>query len=281
MLTIFTIPRPFVGSIADIQRNALESWSRLAPGVEVIVFGDEPGAAEAARDLGLRHWPQVERNQYGTPLLNGVFTCAAEIARHNWLCYSNADIILLPGFAEAVARLPWSQFLMVGQRWNTLLTERLDFSDPALVSRLRRLVPWRARLYLAHSSDYFVFARHSGLGELPPFAVGRPLWDNWLMYTARRRGVPLVDATRAVTALHQWHDYSHVPQAGGDPQHGPEFQQHSQLVQGWDHIYGLPDATHLLVGRLLLPAPGLRLAFRAYEKILDRLTRGRNPKLYP
>ena len=65
MVTIFTTPKPFVGHSAVIQRNALKSWTLLDPDVEVILFGDEQGAAEATRDLGVRHVPEVERTPRG------------------------------------------------------------------------------------------------------------------------------------------------------------------------------------------------------------------------
>jgi hypothetical protein len=271
VLTLFTIPKPFAGHTGIIQANALASWKCLAPGIEIILYGDEPGAAAAAQALSLRHVPAVARNDHGTPLLDGVFAHARAHARHPLLCYCNADILLLPGFVQAARRLPLRDFLMVGQRWNVRIIERLDFTQPATLRRLRRLVPWRARLYVSSSSDYFVFPRASDLGRLPPFAVGRPLWDNWMMYNARRLGRPLVDATRGVLALHQWHDYAHVPGGTGRSFYGPEADRHTQLVAGWDHVWGLPDATHMLVGPLLLPAPGLRLPFRALEKALDRL----------
>jgi hypothetical protein len=83
MLTIFAVPKPFKGHVGVIQRNALGSWVRLAE--TVILFGDEEGIADAARDLGARHVPEVARNRFGTPLVDGVFgkarTCRHEPAR--------------------------------------------------------------------------------------------------------------------------------------------------------------------------------------------------------
>jgi len=58
--------------------------------------------------------------------------------------------------------------------------------------------------------DYFIFP--CGLfRDIPPFAVGRPAWDNWLVYKARSLGLPVIDATKMVTAIHQNHAYSHHP----------------------------------------------------------------------
>jgi hypothetical protein len=65
MLTFFTTAKPFVGHSGIIQRNALRSWKLLDPDVEVILFGDEEGAAEVSGELGLRHETKVERDERG------------------------------------------------------------------------------------------------------------------------------------------------------------------------------------------------------------------------
>ena len=55
MFTLFTTPKPFQGHIGVIQRNALRSWKRLHPDVEVMLFGDDEGAAESLEVLDHRH----------------------------------------------------------------------------------------------------------------------------------------------------------------------------------------------------------------------------------
>jgi len=102
MLTIFTTPKAFRGHINVIQRNALRSWTRLDANVEVIVFGDEEGAAEVCREMGLRHEPSVERSASGTKYLRSIFGRAQEIARHDVVAYVNCDIVLTGDFARAV-----------------------------------------------------------------------------------------------------------------------------------------------------------------------------------
>ena len=98
MITFFSTPKPFRGHIAIIQRNAIKSWKLVHPHAEVILFGDEEGAAEAARDLGARHEPEVERNSHGTPLLSSLFGRADLLARHDRLCFLNSDILLTDDF---------------------------------------------------------------------------------------------------------------------------------------------------------------------------------------
>src|SRR5258708_10192086 len=98
MLTLFAIPKNFRGPIATIQRNAIASWTRLTPRPEIMLFGDEEGAAETARDLGLRHFPEVARNECGTPLLGDLFRQAEQHPSTPLLAYVNADIILTAAF---------------------------------------------------------------------------------------------------------------------------------------------------------------------------------------
>ena len=58
--------------------------------------------------------------------------------------------------------------------------------------------------------DYFLFPRVVAADlEMPDFAIGRPRWDNWTLYRVRALGLPLIDLTNVVTAVHQNHDYSH------------------------------------------------------------------------
>ena len=133
MLTLFAAPKPFAGHIGVIQHNALRSWMSLHRDVEIIVFGDEPGIAEACRELKLRHEPHLPRNEFGTPLVSHLFARAQSIARHDLLCYSNCDI-LLPGTLLAllaIASSRFQQFLLAGRRWDLDVTEPLDFSKAA------------------------------------------------------------------------------------------------------------------------------------------------------
>ena len=105
MLSIFSTPKPFRGHIGVIQRNALKSWTLLNPDVEVILFGDDEGAAQAAAELSIRHEPNVERNEHGTKRLDYMFSTARALARHDILCYVNCDIILMDDFLRALKRV--------------------------------------------------------------------------------------------------------------------------------------------------------------------------------
>ena len=255
MLTLFSIPKPFVGHIGTIQRNAIGSWLQLRPQPEVILLGNEEGTAELATKLGACHLPEVERNSYGTPLLSSVFARANDAATHEMLCYVNADIMLLSNFAEMTARVGRAHCLVVGKRTDLELSEEIEFSESNWERDLRDKVRRAGSLHSPRGMDYFLFPR--GLWcDLPPFAIGRLMWDNWLIYDARRRKLPVIDATRIVTAIHQNHVYSIQMKAthGGWNWEHPETKRNLELAGGHDNSYNIDDCTHVLLPSGIWPA---------------------------
>lgn len=214
MITIFSCPKPFTGHAGIIQRNAIASWFRLTPRPEVILIGDEEGTADICREFGAVHVPSVGRNRYGTPLVSSLFEIGQARAASPLVCYANADMILMSDFADAVAiaaaRFAASPFLLVGWRWRLDMSGPLDVTRPGWEDDLRRQVGARGWRDHGGSLDYFVFPRGTFTG-IPPFAIGRPFWDGWLYCSAKERKVPVVDCDRAVMAVHQNHDYGHLP----------------------------------------------------------------------
>lgn len=208
-LTLFACPRAFEGDVGRRQENALGSWTRLQPRPQILLASDDAGVAEAARRHRVTHLPSVRTNQHGTPLLSDIFEKAHQAAENPLLVYSNADIVLLDDFTGAMneaARL--EQFLMIGRR-TELELPALEF-EPGWQDALRARAAEHGRLAAAVCKDYFAFP--TGLfRELPDFCVGRGNWDNWMVYEAHRRGLPVIDASGQVLALHQPHDYAHVP----------------------------------------------------------------------
>lgn len=246
MLTIFATPKPFRGNIQLIQQNAIRSWAKLEPACKIILFGDEEGTAEIADKLGLCHIPDIARNEFGTPLVNSMFELAGHLADTDLLCYVNADIILMSDFMACVAQLAGSlpDFLMVGRRWDLDTNDLLEFS-PGWEGALRQEARARGRLHAHTGIDFLVFRRTDFI-DLPPFPVGRPGWDNYLIYSARMRGMPVVDVSEACLVVHQNHDYSHHPQGVKGYQYGPEAQQSWKLSGDGAHLLDLRDANYRL-----------------------------------
>ena len=247
MISFFTTAKPFSGHSRIIQRNALQSWKRLHPDVEVILFGDDPGAAEVSAELGLRHHPEVQCNEYGTKRLGYMFARAQDIARHDLLCYINCDIILFKDFARALARVhaAHSSFLMVGRRWDIDIDHPIDFHEHGVDERLQQLALQKGVLRTPDAVDYFAFPR--GLYEdVPELVVGRIWWDHWLVWKARQLRADVVDVSRQVTAIHQNHGYAYHPAGAKGVWQDEQAFRNYQLAGGKWHLYTIADATHIL-----------------------------------
>jgi hypothetical protein len=276
VITIFAVPKAFDGQAATHQANAIASWAAMDPTPQIILFGNDRGTADAAHTYGADHVEGVRRNSFGTPLLDDVFARAQERAHYRYCCYVNADIILGDDLLRVLAQISLPRFLLVGRRLELDLNTRLDTGKHSAIEQLRTrarregtLAPWSA-------VDYFVFPK--GLIEsMPPFPVGRAIWDNWMIFSARRRGIPVVDATDSVLAIHQRHDYSHVDGGRETVWRGVEVKRNWELVGVNFYPFTIRDATHRLIGghvqRLLHPRSIARRLFTlpAILPYLDRL----------
>lgn len=248
MLTIFSTPKPFHGHIGVIQRNALESWKRIDPDVEIILFGNEEGATEAAQSLCIRHAPDVERNEHGTKYLTSIFDQAQRMARHSIVCYINCDIVLTSDFRQALTQVSprFPRFLMAGRRWDTRVTEPIDFADVQWASLLCDEARAANQQRPPNWIDYFAFSNGLFLGNTPPFVIGRPGWDNWLLWKARASGAAVVDVSNVVMAIHQNHDYAYHPDGEAGVWQGEEAQRNYALLRGGRCFHTMENATHFL-----------------------------------
>jgi hypothetical protein len=260
MLTILTTAKPFKGHNGTIQRNALQSWKLLDRGAEIIVFGNDEGAAEACAALDIRHEPNVERTGSGAVLVNAMFARAQAIARHEVVCYVNCDIVLMGDFLRAVERVKAAHpaFLMVGQRWDVDITEPLEFDQHDWQARLVDLVRKHGKQRPGDWIDYFAFSRGLYGADIPPFAIGRTSWDNWLVWKILDSKKPVVDASPAVIAVHQNHDYTHHVEGARGVWKGEEARRNYELAGGPTHLGTIDDAT------VILEVGGLRRNYKRH-----------------
>src|SRR3990172_10091286 len=209
LLTLFSAPKPFTNPhIAMIQRNTIRSWT-LLPNVEVILLGDEEGLAQAAKELGVKHLPNVACNESGTPLISSMFQLTRENSNSDLLCIINADMILMPDFVEAteLCRSHFKHdlcFVLLSQRWDYDITTPLEFTE-GWESRLGESVRKQNQLPRPAGSDFFLFPK-SCYQDIPDFTIGRAGWDNWMIYKARKEGWSVIDCTPSVMIVHQNHD---------------------------------------------------------------------------
>lgn len=230
----YTIPRSFKGHRGIIQRNAVRSW--LSLGLDAVFVGRDPGVQGVAERLGALSLP-CARTEKGTPLVREVFRYANQ--EPGVKAYFNADCIfmddLMPSVREVASR--FEDFLIIGRRWDVDLRYELVF-DGNWQDEMRAIVELDGSLHGPQGVEYFIW-RGEPFTDMPPFAVGRPGYDNWMVWWAVTSGWPVIDATGRITCVHQDHDRKH--------RRSEEARINRSMVSKKQR-YGVWDATHSLGG---------------------------------
>jgi hypothetical protein len=265
-ITFFGCLKPFRGAADIAQRNAIASWRRLEPAPEILLFGGDDETPAVCAELGATYVPGAARNAWGTVVLGDLFAAAQRLSSADLFCYINADIVLMADFMRAVslAAARRRRFLLIGQRWDLDVAAPIAFAQEHWEADLRARAHANGQLHPSWGIDYFVFTRGL-LDPVPPFAVGRPSFDNWFVYRARSRWAPVIDATPAVLAIHQNHDYSFHPDGRYGIRESEEARHNLTLAGGQEHIFWTDDRTHVLSPdglRLDLAATRLRQHWR-------------------
>ena len=230
MLTIFATPRAFAGEFDVIQRNAIASWTRLRPRPQVLLIGNEPGTAAACGELGVEHVPEVRVNEFGTPFADSILELAEQRAVHPFLLWIAADTMLCDGVTEAVKEVSrhFDRFCMIAGRYRLAHPATINSEDPDWQLKLRAgaIGPLLEDL---SAGDFFVF-RRGFWGRFPPFIEGRSALDGWMLFRTLETRAALVDATQAVTTIHQDHTYGQDPGGPAGVWSGPETKYNLALA---------------------------------------------------
>jgi len=267
MITFFTIPKPFNGIYDIIQRNAILSWQQLSARCEILIFGDDPSVVNFAEDLGLECINTFQTNDYGTPLLDGIWDSAKINASSNIICYINSDIILFPDFANMVQTVHLKEFFLAGRRWDIAIDSLIDFNSD-WVPTLKQMIEEQGVLHRETGVDYFIFPKIV-MPVMPAFAIGRGWWDNWLIYYFKQCGIPVIDGTNIMT-VHQNHDYSHIKSiAKGTSNKGLERTQNQIIanLKFCDILY-ISDASHYYLNGQIYKTPLSQKLIRKYYRFI-------------
>jgi tetratricopeptide (TPR) repeat protein len=244
-VVMFTSPKPFKGDDALRQHNAIESWRRCAQDMTVVLCDNGESVAEYARAHGLAYVNGLKTNPSNIPLIDDMFTRVQKEYPADVYVYINADIIVLPSLIETLLKVcaQCDRFLMIGQRWDFESKGEISFHSVCWQDVLRADAMAQGTIHAASGIDYFAFTPGLWGETIPPMAIGRAAWDNWLVEAAGMRGAKVVDATEDVFIAHQNHDYAHIK---GSQKHmftGEEIEHNHRLAGSckWKgYIYHAP-----------------------------------------
>ena len=210
MITIFSPMRPFHGNIGEVQLNAIRSWLAIRPACEVILIDDEEGTTPAATaGLDVRVLREVKRSRLGAPLLDDLLRTAARHARHEIMAYITADVLMSPNSATEIlrchGRMQGRPYLAICSRLDMLQPLTIHFDRPDWVDEVLAATRIHGRPHGHTALDLWIYPRSLDF-NCPPFPIGRCATDGWVVYKARRDGIPVIDVSSAILLIHQLHD---------------------------------------------------------------------------
>jgi len=240
MISFFSCCWPFEGRHAKRQTKSVLSWKRSCPDAEIILIGNHSSIEKTCQDLNLVYIPEVEYSKSGAPMVNSAFQLAYKKAKFDILCWINTDIILVADLPKVIASVPFKKFLLVGQR--------IDYDPEIDINNLDiEKIKLNGKLHPPCGIDYHIFTREV-YDIVPPFIKGRSRYDNWLIWEALRKKVPVIDCTEAIICIHQNHP-SWMTRANTDIAREEVAHNISLCPQA----KGVNDANYILKNYAVLP----------------------------
>jgi hypothetical protein len=246
MITIFSTPRPFKGPFEAIQKNAIKSWLKVCPDCEIILFEDEEKTTSVvAEELGVKCITGVECDEFGTPLLNDVFRKVKDTTKSGIVVQINTDIILTDSFLRGIMQvldiMKDEPFFMSGRRWDLDVNGEINFNESDWQDESMQLARDKGELHPLSGMDYWVLPLSPPF-KIPPFVIGRPGMDSWLVYKSRSLKIPVIDATEVINIIHQNHNYPQKKK----PFFEIERKINIKLAGGFINMMTLREANFLL-----------------------------------
>jgi len=156
---------------------------------------------------GVCHLIPCFHPDFKIPQYDCLYNTAAQLATSEFLVYINSDIILFNDFVKALqtSSSQFDDFLMVGRRIDLQYPHLIDYSNPLWRENLQENAIQSGKLHGEYGVDYFAYRRIYS-PELPPFLVGRVLWDSYLVAKyIKGQNKTSIDSTKVVFAIHLNH----------------------------------------------------------------------------
>ena len=214
MYILFCCPLPFENeNIIMIQTNALLSWKKLNFFDKIIITGNENGVKEFCLKYNFTQEPNLEVSEYNTPLISSIFEKGISHSQSDTdiLMYINCDIILLSNFSNKLINIISkiknkdliNGILIVGQKINWWNIYKIEYTDINYENKLIDSINKESEIHSKSGIDYWIFTRNTYKNNIPPFLIGKWLFDGCLVNLAIKTNKLTIDATNEIQIIHQ------------------------------------------------------------------------------
>jgi len=209
MITILASPKPFIGIDKENQYRAINNWKTISCRYEIILYGNSIGIENAGKDLNVKVVNQIRSTENGIPYFGAIVEHASKYGEYDTQLFLNCDI-LLSNIDEVLFNVKFQNFLIIGQRIDLSEGTIIDQSISDFEILKKELLNLnKAKLHEPTGVDYFIFKKNQW-NNIDEIVIGRGGYDSALLNFTKKSGIPIIDATNSIIALHQFHNYNHV-----------------------------------------------------------------------
>jgi hypothetical protein len=200
-ITFISVPRPTVDRMAYLySKLAIGSWLSVSPCSNVLLFINRSGFGPLADEIDDLYGPgrviyrgSIKHDFADIPYIDEWFQKGIQYSPTNFVCFINSDILVSGNWltrAKQVFRIMAHRpILVIDQRMDFTLNlthfDNLKFGGNSLLQQIDVMVKNSPHsIYQPTGIDMYLFRIDCLRLEpkrIPPFMMGRPLWDNWLV----------------------------------------------------------------------------------------------------
>ena len=204
-----------------VHNLTIKNWASLRPFVIPVVFTNEPAIANECRKNGWMVHPVKIASNDGFPILKYMFEDVIATYNTTFYEYSNSDILYTNTLIDTLIAIGYRRsapsiqddlvqletlditqtpVLIVGARFNI---ENMTEADSATWGQLTSVARNRGEYFVPWAIDYFITSRSYPWKDIPELAIGKPVYDVWLVANARYQNHTVIDSTYTLLAAHQ------------------------------------------------------------------------------
>ena len=207
LLTLFTTWKASMES-SYVYNNTVNVLSTMGQDIQPVIFLPEEDIAFYDPPKGWDVLPISASACGGAPVLKNMFLDAYKKFDSTFYGYVNADILFNKGILETLRTIksskvfnPKKSILISGRRFDIQL-EKLGVKHISTPMEVEEIV-LKVSLQNGFAEDYFITTSTYPWQFMLDLVIGRPKYDNYLVYTSRIHKVLVIDASSTVIALHQ------------------------------------------------------------------------------
>lgn len=193
--------------------NTIRNWATFFPDVQPVVFTmfTSGPIIDVALANGWIILPVPRTNKYNAPFLKSMFASVIGKWNATFYGYVNGDILFDRGLLTTLQVInghlsKLKQAFLFGRRSNFNMTAASDEVLASLWQQepVEKLVKSnKTQLFRSDAFDYFILTPNYPFDKLLDLVVGRTGFDTYFSARSNQLGVPTIDGTGAISALHQ------------------------------------------------------------------------------